>query len=852
MIEKRIGRILGNPFLVGWSIIIALTFLLTMTDVRDKGDHQRLMDQIHRLELLHSEFERSLLLIRYADFINFDLIENPMRGMNSELNQLISGPVPLYHQGNQVIDQMLEDLSESFIRKKSLVERFKSSIAIYKTSFDFISRSGFKTGLFQPEDQQLYALTVTYFNDGDEELRTRIEELIEDQRGKRNHNKETSREDSHQSDERNDSLATHIEVVLKYKPQIDLIVDQLLKHPMQNLMEQIENLYIKTYQEEIQEAWYAQLVLYFTALLLLGWVGSVLVRLTEKSRNLQQSEERYALAAKGANDGLWDWNIPKDILVLSPRWFEMIGESSLETTKSGYWLDRIHPQDREAVQYQLDKHLHGDSPFFVADYRLKHRDGSWRWVLSRGTSIYDESGKAIRFAGSQTDITSNKHIEARLEFNAFHDELTGLPNRKLFLDRLRQLILHAHRFPKYRFGVLYLDMDNFKNINEGLGHMSGDLLLGALALRLQRQVRPNDTVARLGGDEFAIIVDDVDDITDALQVVERIQSEVSHPYDISEQEVFATLSIGITMSDSRYSEADEMLRDADNALYRAKSTSKGSYQIFDVEMHQNALTRLQLESEMRRAVKRSEFVVYYQPIVNMATSKILGFEALVRWRNPLKGLIPPYEFIPLAEETGLIGEIGQQVMRQACKQVAEWNLLRKSDDQLYVSVNVSGVQLMNGHLVNDIDHILAQTSLQPSSLAVEMTESLLMDGSMAIIQQLQQLRSRGIGLYIDDFGTGYSSLSYLHQYPFSTIKIDRSFVNNMERGDDVSLVDTIIQMAHSLGMRVLAEGVETQKQVDALLKLDCQLCQGFLYSPAIPADEMEVLLKQDELKPIKS
>ncbi|MCL1464116.1 GGDEF domain-containing response regulator [Argonema galeatum] len=441
------------------------------------------------------------------------------------------------------------------------------------------------------------------------------------------------------------------------------------------------------------------------------------------------------------------------------------------------------------------------------------------------------------------DMTDRRDAEERLRYQAFHDALTGLPNRALFLERLDRAFKRAKRERDYLFAVLFLDIDRFKIVNDSFGHTIGDRLLIAIAQRLENSLRTADTVARLGGDEFAILLEDIENINDACRAADRILSELSSPFNIDAYETFTNASIGIVCSLSSYERAEDLIRDADIAMYRAKSLGKGRYQVFDTAMHLQVIALSQLENDLRRAIDRCEFQVYYQPIVSLATSKIVGFEALVRWQHPQRGLVPPGEFIPLAQETGALMQIDWWVMRSACRQTRLWQQQIPTSSLLTISVNLCSKHFAQSNLIEQIDGVLRDTGLAATSLKLEITESAIIENAESAAATLSQLRALGIQLSIDDFGTGYSSLSYLHRFPVNTLKIDRSFINNMgEDRESSEIVRTIVMLAHNLGIDVIAEGVETRQQLTKLRELQCEYGQGYFFSRPLPSQEAEKLI----------
>src|SRR5579872_2976409 len=561
---------------------------------------------------------------------------------------------------------------------------------------------------------------------------------------------------------------------------------------------------------------------------------------------LRESEERYALAARGANDGLWDWNLLTNAVYFSPRWKSMLGFQEHEVEdRLEEWFGRIHDADRERVREEITAHQRGLTPHFESEHRLLHKDGGFRWMLSRGLAVHDATGRALRMAGSQTDITERK----------VSDPLTGLPNRLLFIDRLGRLIKHSKRRQDHLFAVLFLDLDGFKMINDSLGHQAGDQLLVGVATRLEKCLRSSDTVARLGetftvarlgGDEFTILLDDIKEAADANRAAERLMKALAPPFFLSGKEVFTSVSIGIALGNAAYEKPEDLLRDADTAMYRAKSLGKARYEVFDADMRASVMARLQLETDLRRSIEREEFRNFYQPIVSLESGRIVGLEALLRWQHPQRGLLGPEEFIFVAEETGMIRELGWWSLREACRQMRDWRERSDAVLDLSVSVNLSVKQLLQPNLVEDIKKLLHEVSVPPQVLRFEITESAVMADPASATELLQQIKALGIRLAIDDFGTGYSSLSYLHRFPLDTLKIDRSFINNAAAdGEGMEIARTIMPMAKNLRLDVVAEGVETVEQVALLKRLQCRYAQGYYFSRPLAPKDIGALLTED-------
>jgi diguanylate cyclase (GGDEF)-like protein/PAS domain S-box-containing protein len=551
---------------------------------------------------------------------------------------------------------------------------------------------------------------------------------------------------------------------------------------------------------------------------------------------LRKNKERYALAVRGANDGIWDWDLVKGRIYYAPRWKAITGHGEVGDSPEE-WLGRIHPDDVERVHEEIDAHLDGRAPHFESEHRIRHADGGYRWVFSRGVAIRGEDGKPTRMAGSMSNITDRKAAEEQLVHDALHDALTGLPNRALFLDRLSQSLKRSEREPHSRCAVLFMDLDRFKVVNDGFNHAVGDQLLVAVARRLSSSLRPGDTVARIGGDEFSILLDGVRSIEEAKEIASRTQSALSAPFRIEGRELVVTASVGIAVNHEG-SRSVELLRNADIAMYNAKREGSSRSAVFNTTMHRRVVTRLKLETELREAIESEEIQVYYQPIIELATGLPRGFEALARWPDPTA--IHPGEFIPVAEETGLIRQLGRLVLHKACGQLAEWLARGTADAGMTVSVNVSGRQLVEPELTADVTSALEQSGLPPEALRLEITESSILHDPGRIPALLDRLERRGVRAQIDDFGTGYSSLSFLRRFPGDALKIDRSFVRSILQEDgSEEIVRAIIGLAHSLNLGSIAEGVEDTGQLRALYELGCERAQGFLFAEPLPVDQLE-------------
>ncbi len=557
---------------------------------------------------------------------------------------------------------------------------------------------------------------------------------------------------------------------------------------------------------------------------------------------LFDSEERYDMSARGAYEGLWDWNLLDDKILFSFRWKEMLGYEEHDISDDPEeWFSRVHPNDLDRLNTELAAHLAGLTPHFECEYRIRNKTGSYLWMFGRAVSVRREGGRPTRMAGSQSDITDLKLIEEQLQHDAFHDALTGLPNRSLMLDRLSHSLRKTRRRGVDFFAVIVIDLDRFKVVNDSLGHSLGDQLLVRMGQHLEQLVRPGDTLARIGGDEFVILAENIEAMEGARTLAERVRTAVSEPMHINGHEVVTTASIGMVLASQGQADPADLLRDADLALYRAKDLGGNRFEVFESRMRVQALHRLELEWDLRKAVEEQKLAIYYQPIFSPRLKQITGFEALARWAHPVLGMVSPEEFIPIAEETDLIVEIGQWVLREACQQLSEWRELYSAD--LTMSVNLSARQMARSDLVDQIEMILRECHLDPALLGLEITERLIVDETGPATKVLAGLRSLGARIEIDDFGTGYSSLGYLHRLPVDGLKIDRSFVAKMgPQGENSGIIRSIITMALDLNVTVIAEGVETAGQLAKLEEFGCHYVQGHFLGKALDVEAVATLL----------
>ena len=566
---------------------------------------------------------------------------------------------------------------------------------------------------------------------------------------------------------------------------------------------------------------------------------------TERARaehELRRSGERLALAAEGANDGLWQWNLKTQEFYVSGRWRAMIGlPAHAAIGGPGEWLDRVHTDDIANLNAALEAHLAGATQVFQHEHRIRHEDGTYRRFLCRGVAERGAGRKPDRIAGSLTDTTEQAIAQERLRSVGFLDSLTGLYNRAVFVEGLgRRLDECRSRGVNHGFAVLYLDLDRFKIVNDSLGHMVGDELLVAASRRLETCLRQGDALARLGGDEFAIYLN-VNDDAQANAIAGRIQTALSAPFSIAGREVFTSASIGIAFGPAHYTNPDEIMRDADTAMYHAKSRGKSRHEVFDADMHARVRDRLSLENDLRRAVASNGFEVHYQPIVALSSGMCVGFESLVRWTRNGEP-VSPVTFVPIAEELGLIEPLGTWVLQEACRTFANWQRRFPGAGLDCITVNVSSRQLVQQNFPRVVQRAVRDTGLRPADLRVEITETALLDSPGEAALVLRELRDFGVKVYLDDFGTGYSSLSHLHKLPVDALKIDRSFVNSLLLPGRPAIVESILALARTLNTSVVAEGIESDVQARELERLGCTHAQGFLFSRPLSMEKAEAVV----------
>jgi PAS domain S-box-containing protein len=599
-------------------------------------------------------------------------------------------------------------------------------------------------------------------------------------------------------------------------------------------------------------------------LLLMIWIGPLYVayqqmRMRRLKSRMRRRDELFRLISENAADMIALVDVSGKRLYNSPSYQKVLGYTPEELSATSAF-EQIHPDDREKViQAAKEARLSGSGK--TLEYRIRHKDGKWRVLESTASVIRNRLGQPEKLVIVNRDITERKHAEDELAHNALHDALTHLPNRTLFLDRLQQAFEMQRRNPEFRFAVLFADIDGFKIFNDTMGHMVGDLLLIEIGRRLAKCLRLEDTVARplnqgtesvlegnevlarLGGDEFTILVGSIQEPSDAMRVARRIQEALQPPFTIQGREVFTSASIGIALSTTPHAKAEELLRDADIAMYRAKTLGRSRSEFFDQDMHANAVNRLNLETDLRRALEEEEFRIHYQPIVLLSTGRVAGFEALVRWQRSPETMVYPDDFIAAAEVTGMVVPLGKWVLRGACRQLRTWQSQYPGSAPLSVTVNVSPRQFADPDLLSAIEEVLRETGLDPGCLHLEITENLVMTDPARTVSILSQLKKMGLSISIDDFGTGHSSLSRLRGLPVDVLKIDRSFIANIDTDPEArEVVRLIVELAHLVNLQVVAEGVENAIHRNVLRNLGCEFAQGYFFSRPVAPEGAEQLI----------
>lgn len=557
-------------------------------------------------------------------------------------------------------------------------------------------------------------------------------------------------------------------------------------------------------------------------------------RLENQHDELTVIQERYQLAVEGANDGIWDWDIQKDVYFITNQWKKLLGYDPHEVGNTIYaWECLIYPQDWEKTQKCIQQYIETKQEFYEATYRILHKSGEYRWILSRGKALRDKNGKATRIAGSHTDITERVRLEEKLQLLAYYDDLTGLPNRILFEEEVKKAIKEHEKI-----AIINVDMDDLKHVNDMFGNKIGDCYIQYIAKILSDLNSFNDMAVRLGGDQFAVLLTEVETQQDIIYKLDLLLHRIRKPWNYNGQDIYGTVSMGITVCPEHGTDVGTLIQNAEIAMFHQKQNGKNGYIFFQPAMYEKTLSYIHMNRQLREAIEKEEFVLYYQPQYDLKTGEMIAMEALIRWNHPQKGFISPMVFIPFAEKTGQITPISKWVLRTAINQRREWET--KGYAPVKIAVNLSGQCITDNDTIDSICEMFKEVQIQHGEIEIEVTETAVMIDMNKARENLLKLRNFGITVAMDDFGTGYSSLTYLHVLPFDTLKIDREFIKNIKTKDEeASIYKTVVEMAHSMNLNVVAEGIETKEQKDFLLKNNCDIGQGFYFSKPLPVAEIE-------------
>lgn len=558
---------------------------------------------------------------------------------------------------------------------------------------------------------------------------------------------------------------------------------------------------------------------------------------------IKPGDNRYALALAAAQEGIWDWDLKTNKVFYSAQWKTMLGLDGEDTESSPeYWFERVHPDDIENLKKDIQSYLKEKQNKFVAEYRIRDKEDTYQWMLCRGLVLRDKEGEPVRFVGTQIDITDQKREEDRLTFDAMHDALTGLPNRALFMDRLKQAVLG-----RSNYAVLFMDLDHFKQINDTLGHDAGDELLTVIARRIEHASRAGDTISRFGGDEFCVLFTELKKGYEAESLAKRILKEVSKPVVIQGKSIFPKISIGIAIAQpNQYHSTDDIMRDADTALYEAKRKGRGRYEFYHTELSSTRISEVKLESALREAIKNGELLLHYHPIISLETGQITGIEALLRWEHPEIGIMPAKDFFLLAEETRLIIPIGEWALKASWEQFQKFQKHFTPNSNIFLLINVSESQIQSMDFLKLFQSMVKSDNLSPSSIQIEVGEKAIHTNPVQAENVLKAFANTGAHLTLDNFGTGYIALSYLCRFPFNAVKIDRFLIKKMRDNPKLFLmVKGLINIARDLDLLVTAEGVESMSELDQLRELGCTHAQGYVFTKPLPAGEFEEFLKQN-------
>ncbi len=630
-------------------------------------------------------------------------------------------------------------------------------------------------------------------------------------------------------------LGTTVIIIIQILLIVFLLFNMIRRKKAEKEATEIKNNLQESYQE--LEATHSQLIASEQEL------HKQFLEIQQNREALRISRERYRLATEGAYDGIWDWDFITDTIFISSRGKEMLGFSKQQKLFAYEdFFNKIYKEDQNIMSEALAQHLYQEIPYFEVEQRMEIDGGVYQWFSIRGKAIFDKNGDPLRMAGSITNIHEHKQAEAIIEHMAYYDSLTGLPNRTFFSINLAK-VLEENKKAGDWVAVFFVDIDNFKRVNDSIGHSFGDELLQQVA-KLLKPFAQEDFCARLGGDEFVLILPNIQSKEEIEQVANNILTSFEEPFCLDQREFFISVSIGIAVAPQDGEDGEILLKNADAAMYNAKQADKNTYRRYDEFLHLQILKKIEMENDLRKAIEGEEFELYYQPQVDLKDTNSISVEALIRWNHPTKGMIPPGEFIELAEETGLIVPIGKWVLEEACKQMKQWK--EQQVGIQYIAVNLSPRQFQDRHLIDTIEKMLQAYNLKSSDLEFEITETVAMEDIEYTIKMLQILKEMGFKISLDDFGTGYSSMNYLKKLPIDSVKIDRSFLTDVMDGDEGqrSIIQAVITLSHANDLTVVAEGVETKEQLDFLRKEHCDKAQGYFFSRPLPAEELEVIVKK--------
>ena len=823
---------------IALAIAPLLITLFIKAQAPDPVKHHRILAALHNMESMNGEIDTLALKLRYRLHNNYDGLVFAIQEIQQRQRELKTGETAIFHRGNEKIDRTIEGLEQAMLRKGELLESFKSDNSILKNSLYYFPRIMAETLRMSRSDRTLQknlqslkdSLFMLRMGNGNSDVTKDIRQIA-------------ALRHSPSLDKNIQLLLQHAKHVVKYEQEIDRLLQQITSAETRGLLRELTSSYEDTFNHASRIAGYYNFFIFLAALLLFSYAAYSFFRLRENAGNLRAANakmehlkfalDQHAIVSIADTQG--------NIIYTNDKFCETSQYTRAELYGKNHRIvkSNIHPP---SFYQELWKTITGGKVWH-GEICNRAKDGSPCWVNSTIVPFLDENGIPTQYISIRTDITERKQAEETIRHQANFDPLTLLPNRRLFRDRLEQEIKMSNR-RGLPLALMFVDLDNFKDVNDTLGHDMGDILLKDAAQRLSSCVRGADTVARMGGDEFTVILGELDDPSSIERLAQDILHKLAQPFQLRDEVAYISASIGITLYPEDASGIDELLKNSDQAMYAAKHQGRNCFSYFTPSMQETAQNRMRLASDLRGALADNQFRVFYQPIVELETGAIHKAEALIRWQHPQRGLVSPAEFIPVAENTGLITDIGNWVFREAARQAGHWRVSHHPKFQ--ISINASPMQFRNegsGHQAWIA--YLKKLGLSGQSIVVEITEGLLLDANTAVTDQLLAFRDAGIQVSLDDFGTGYSSLSYLKKFDIDYLKIDQSFVRNMTHGsNDMALCEAIIVMAHKLGLKVIAEGVETAQQRDLLTAAGCDYGQGFLFSAAVPAEEFEALLKR--------